>query len=221
MAGALIIGAGPGLGGSIAHRFAREGMPVSLVARRSATVDAVARTLGGSGAPVLPLTADVADEVGLRSALDAATGTFGSPSALIYNTGLIRSDAPGELSPDEHRHAWTVNVLGALTAATHLAPAMADNGGGSILITGGMPQVDARYTSLSLGKAGVRALTAVLHQQYGPAGVHVATVTVYGAIAAGTGFDPGDIAEHYWRLHTQPRGEWQLEVAYRGAAATS
>ncbi len=221
MTGALIIGAGPGLGQSIAHRFAREGVPIALVARRSETVDAVARTLSTADVPVLSLTADVADEVGLRSALDAATGKIGTPDALIYNAGLIQQDAPGDLCTPDHLHAWTVNVLGALNAATHLAPAMAGHGGGSIIITGGMPYPDARYTSLSLGKAGVRALTTMLDQQYGPTGVHVATVTVYGAIAAGTGFDPDDIAEHYWRLHAQPRDEWQLEVAYRGDAASA
>jgi NAD(P)-dependent dehydrogenase (short-subunit alcohol dehydrogenase family) len=216
MTGALIIGAGPGLGAAIAHRFARAALPITLIARSRPTVEAVARTLEPLDVPVLALTADTADEAGLRSALDTARNEYGAPDALIYNAGLIRRDAPGELSTPDHLHAWSVNVLGALTAATHLAPAMADNGGGSILITGGMPVPDARYTSLSLGKAGVRALTQILHQQYEPGGVHAATVTVYGDIAPGTAFDPDEIAEHYWRLHTQPRDEWQVEVAYRG-----
>lgn len=216
MTGALIIGAGPGLGGSIAHRFARAGLPISLIARSRPTVEAVARTLELLDVPVLTLTADTADEPGLRSALDTARGRFGAPDALIYNAGLIRRDAPGELPTPDHLHAWSVNVLGALTAATHLAPAMAENGGGSIIITGGMPEPDARHTSLSLGKAGVRALTEILHQHYGASGIHAATVTVYGEIAPGTAFDPDEIAERYWSLHTQPRDEWQVEVPYPG-----
>jgi NAD(P)-dependent dehydrogenase (short-subunit alcohol dehydrogenase family) len=73
MAGAVVIGAGPGLGRSIARRFAREGMPVALLARRQETVDATAATLGG---PVLPLRADAADESSLLAALDAATDAF-------------------------------------------------------------------------------------------------------------------------------------------------
>jgi len=32
MAGAVVIGAGPGLGAAVARRFAREDMPVALVA---------------------------------------------------------------------------------------------------------------------------------------------------------------------------------------------
>ena len=75
-----------------------------------------------------------------------------------------------------------------------------------------MPEV----TSLSLGKAGVRALAALLARAYEPAGVHVATVTVAGAVAPGSAFDPDEIAEEYWRLHAQPAGAWEREVLYPG-----
>jgi hypothetical protein len=44
----------------------------------------------------------------------------------------------------------------------------------------------------------------------------VASVTVAGAVAPGTSFDPADIAEYYWRLHTQPRGQWDTELVYSG-----
>jgi len=61
-----------------------------------------------------------------------------------------------------------------MTAAVHLVPAMAEAGGGTILITGGMPVPDPAVSSLSLGKAGVRALTTLLASEYGPLGIHVA-----------------------------------------------
>jgi hypothetical protein len=62
----------------------------------------------------------------------------------------------------------------------------------------------------------VRALAELLAKAYGPAGIHVATVTIAGAVAAGTAFDPDDIAEHYWRLHTQPVDAWEHEVLHAG-----
>ena len=76
----------------------------------------------------------------------------------------------------------------------------------------GMPEPDPAVTSLSLGKAAVRALTLLLASEYGPAGVHVATVTVGGAVAPGGPYDPDLIAGHYWRLHTQPPQAWEHEV---------
>jgi NAD(P)-dependent dehydrogenase (short-subunit alcohol dehydrogenase family) len=109
-----------------------------------------------------------------------------------------------------------LNVVGAITAIAHLGPAMTEAGEGTILITGGMPEAIPEVTSLSLGKAGVRALTELLARAYEPDGVHVATVTVAGAVAPGTAFDPDDIAEEYWRLHAQPAGSWEREVLYSG-----
>jgi NAD(P)-dependent dehydrogenase (short-subunit alcohol dehydrogenase family) len=216
MAGAIVIGAGPGLGQSIAGRFAREGLPVAVLARRRETVDAAAATLERFGVAVLPLPVDTTDEAALRSALDAAANAHGAPDVVVYNAAIIQRDAPGDLPAQAQLDAWSVNVVGALTAATHVAPAMTARGNGSFIITGGMPEPVAQYLSLSLGKAGVRALAAMLHEYYGPAGMHVATVTVYGSIAPGTAFDPDEIAEHYWRLHRQPREAWQLEVRYSG-----
>lgn len=71
-----------------------------------------------------------------------------------------------------------------------------------------------QYVSLSFGKAGVRALVELLDAEYGPSGVHVATVTVGGVVTPGTAHDPADIAEHYWHLHTQPREQWEHEVLH-------
>ena len=218
MPGAVVIGAGPGIGRSVARRFAREGLPVALVARRRAGVDAVAEEVGQLGVPVVALTADTADEDALRTALDTAAAQLGEPDVLVYNAAIIQPDAPGELSVQAHQQAWAVNVVGALNAAAHVGPGMARRGGGTILITGGMPETNPRYVSLSLGKAGVRALVSLLDQEYGAAGVHVATVTVAGPVAPDTAFDPDQIAEQYWLLHTQPRERWQSEVLFSGLA---
>ncbi|MFD5769133.1 SDR family NAD(P)-dependent oxidoreductase [Streptomyces sp. NPDC127049] len=214
MAGALVIGAGPGIGQAVARRFAREGLPVGLVARTKETVSAAAEALGPLGVRALPLTADVTDEAGLRAALDTAVAELGEPDVVVYNAAVIRPDAVGELPHHDHLATYAVNVLGALTTAAHLLPAMARRGRGTFVVTGGMPEMKPPYVSLSLGKAGVRALVELLDTEYGPSGVHVATVTVTGAVAPGTAYDPDDIAAHYWRLHTQPSGEWEREVLH-------
>ncbi|TDD22342.1 SDR family NAD(P)-dependent oxidoreductase [Nonomuraea diastatica] len=209
MPGVVVIGAGPGIGRSVARRFAKEGMEVALVSRSGTTLD-----LDGARA----YRADSADEDELRAALDAAAADLGTPDVVVYNAAVIRPDTPAEASMRTHLGTWAVNVVGALITAAHVAPAMARRGGGSFLITGGMPEPKAAYTSLSLGKAGVRTLVDLLGEQWGPSGVHVASVTVAGPVAPGTDFDPDDIAEHYWRLHTQPRSRWDREVVHGGGA---
>lgn len=212
MAGAVVIGAGPGIGRSVALRFAREGLPITLIARTATTLAPVAAEIGTA----LTLTADVTDEKSLTIALDGAAREYGVPDVVVYNTAIIQADTPGELSAERHLAAWSVNVVGAISTAAHVAPAMAERGSGTIIVTGGMPEAVPEYTSLSLGKAGVRALVSLLDKQFGPRGVHVATVTVAGPVAKGTPFDPDDIAEHYWRLHTQPREDWTREIVHNG-----
>ncbi|MFC9688983.1 SDR family NAD(P)-dependent oxidoreductase [Kribbella sp. NPDC056951] len=206
MPGVVVIGAGPGIGQAVGRRFAREGWPVALIARRQPEA---------AGA-TLTLAADCTDESALRGALDKVVAELGTPDVVVYNAAKIAADRIGELTLREQYDAWAVNVGGAITAAAHVAPAMVANGGGSFLITGGMPETKPDYVSLSLGKAGVRTLVSLLDQTYGADGLHAASVTVYGSVAPGTAFDPDRIAEEYWTLHQQPRDHWQQEVHYTG-----
>lgn len=214
MPGAVILGAGPGLGRAIARRFAQEGLPTTLVARSRTTVEAVAATLCDLDVPVLALSADCTDEAALRTALDETYAAFGAPDVVVYNAAIIQADTVGALSAGDHLDAWAVNVLGAHTAAGHVAPLMTARGSGSFLVTGGMPAPKREYVSLSLGKAGLRTLVELLDLEYRAAGIHVASVTVDGPVAPGTAFDPDDIAEHYWTLHTQPQDQWQREILH-------
>ncbi|GAA4011273.1 SDR family oxidoreductase [Allokutzneria multivorans] len=204
MPGVVVIGAGPGIGNAVARRFAREGLPVAVIARSEATVEAE-----------LALVADSTDADALRSALDKVTEQLGVPDVVVYNAALVRADALGELSVREHMDAWAVNVVGAAVAAAHVLPAMARRGSGSFLVTGGMPEAKPEYVSLSLGKAGVRTLISLLDKQFGDSGVRVASVTVDGGVVPGTAFDPDRIAEHYWWLHANP-DDRRLEVLFTG-----
>ena len=205
-----MVGVGPGIGLAVARRFVREGMSAGLIARSDATVKSAAEEFGS--ADVLPVSADVTDERALRAALDRIVDAYGVPDAVVYNAAMIRSDRIGDLTAQQQLDAFAVNVVGAITTAAHLAPAMAERGSGSFLITGGMPVPKPDYASLSLGKAGVRAVVTLLHQQYGAAGVHAASVTISGGVSPGSLWDPDDIANHYWRLHQQAPAEWIHEL---------
>jgi NAD(P)-dependent dehydrogenase (short-subunit alcohol dehydrogenase family) len=214
MPSALIIGAGPGIGRSVARRFAREGYAIGVIARSPATLDDVFEALAESGVDVAGATADAADEAALRNALNRVTGRLGVPDVLVYNAGWIRMDEIGDLPQAVQADAWAVNVGGALTAAGHLLPQMAGSSRPTFLLTGGMPEPYPGMVTLSLGKAALRSLTHLLDLEFGPAGVHVATVTVGGRVETGGDYDPDAIAEVYWELHEQPPSAWQREVGY-------
>jgi NAD(P)-dependent dehydrogenase (short-subunit alcohol dehydrogenase family) len=72
----VVVGAGPGLGLSVAHRFGSEGYAVALISRRRP-----ARRLSGSladaGVEAAAFVADATDSPALRGAVEAARGRFG------------------------------------------------------------------------------------------------------------------------------------------------
>ncbi|MFB7630302.1 SDR family NAD(P)-dependent oxidoreductase [Streptomyces sp. NPDC056149] len=216
MAGTFVIGAGPGIGQAVARRFAQEGPPIAVLARSRATVDGAVAAVEGAGGKALGLLADAADEASLRAGLDAAVERLGVPDVLVYNAAWVRYDRPGELSAAELTATLRVNVVGAVSAVTHLAPRMAAAGGGTALLTSGMPTARVAGTSLSIGKAGLRAARAVLAEEFGPRGVHLATVTVGGPVSPGSPLDPDRIAEQYVRLARQPAEQWEDDVLFDG-----
>ena len=57
----LVIGAGPGLGGAIAHRFAQGGYHLTLLARRTDGLAKLASDLAGAGAAAGTVAADASD----------------------------------------------------------------------------------------------------------------------------------------------------------------
>lgn len=216
MAAAIIIGAGPGLSASVARRVAGEDVPVSLISRTDGA-RRIAEEIRARGGLASALVGAVSDDGSLRSALDASIDAYGPPDLVVYNAAVIRLDAPGGLDRAGHLATWNVNVLGALATTAHLAPVLRVQGHGTIVLTGGMPRPDARYTSLSLGKAGLRAAARIIREDLEPPGIHVATVTIDCHLVPGTDSDPDLVAEHYWTLHMQPRGAWSGEIVHRGS----
>ena len=214
----MIVGVGPGLGASVVRRFAAEGLGVGLIARKASTLADVADNLAPFGVPVTTHRADAGRPDELERALADAVREHGVPDVVVYNAAIVRADAPGDLSVAELTETWSVNVSGVLVAALAMIPAMVERGHGTFLVTGGMPEPDASHFSLSLGKAGVRALASMLADHFGPHGVHVSTVTVAGEIVPHTAFDPDRIADLYWRLHVQSPDLWASEQLFAGVS---
>ena len=72
-----IIGAGPGLGASVAERFGREGFSVALISRTPEKLDRLGDRLTSRGIVARSYAADVRDRAALTSALDAASAELG------------------------------------------------------------------------------------------------------------------------------------------------
>lgn len=209
----IIVGAGPGMGHSIARRFGSEGFRVALVARRNAALEALAAEL--QGVDTMTLVADVTDEKALNEVFHTVQVQWGAPDVVVYNAAMAAPGLPSTLTAATLETSFRVNVVGALITARLALDTLRP--GGKILYTGGgmalspIPQMAA----LGIGKAGLRSLATSLHHECKDKGIHVATVTICGFVKPDTHFDPDKIAEEYWTLYQQPQESWELERQYR------
>lgn len=213
----LSIGAGPGMGFATAERFAKEGFQVILSARNAAKTKELADQLKAKGYKAEARTVDTSDPASVAKLVSDVEKMAGAIDVIHYNAASMRKAAIGEQPAPTFNEDLAVNIGGAQVAVQAAAPKMFERGEGTILLTGGgfalQPSPD--YLSLSIGKAGIRALAQGLFDSFKAKGVHVATVTVAAFV------DPGSkaseaVAEQFWQLHRQPKSAWTVESTYSG-----
>lgn len=213
-----IVGFGPGVSLSIARRFAREGFTMALIARKAEKLQKFADELGQEGNGAYAFSADASDFDSLIRTFRQIHHQINPTDVLVYNVAVPREANPSLLDPEKMIQDFRVNVAGALVAAQQVIPHMKTQRKGTILLTGGGLALHPhpKYSSLAVGKAGIRNLAFSLAAELEPAGIHVATVTIAGIVKPGTPFDPDRIADEYWRLYAQPHGDFEQEVFFEG-----
>jgi short-subunit dehydrogenase len=213
----LLVGAGPGLGMAVARRFAEGGYRVTLVARGTDGLRALAEGLADTGARIDTIVADASDPDALGARMAELYGEQGAPGLIVYNAVMGAPDKLLESSVEHLRTAYTVDVISAIVLTQVAAPAMRAAGSGTILVTGGgfADHPIPVLATVSLGKAALRSAATMLGADLEPDGIRVATLTIMGQIVAGTPFDPEKIAERYWEV-VNTDGPWQAEFRFTG-----
>lgn len=211
----VVVAAGPGLGRSVALRFAREGFAVGLVARSADRIDDLATEIRVAGAPqVVVASGDVGDEGSLRTALRLVAAELGPATVLAYNGSAYVEGSGLSLTTADLRLAFDVGVVGALVAVQEVAPAMRHAGRGTVLLTGSVAADRASTSAAAVGvaKAALRNLAMSLHKELARDGVRAVTVTIDGVLNGPKALDLAAIADRYWQLHTQGEPPGPVEV---------
>ncbi len=218
----IVAGVGPGMGMAIARRFGREGLRVALVARNRAALDSHVADLAAQGIAAAAYPADLSDVAATRDVFARILADHGPAEVLVHNAAIWREAKASEVDPALFAADLTLGVVSAAIAAQAVYPAMKERGAGSILATGGGLALHPAYgTAVPTLTAAKSALRGFVHAFAGEAkadGIHVGMVTIAGVVAPGTAFDPDVIADHYWRLHTQAPGAWEVETVFDGSA---
>ena len=218
---ALIVGAGPGLGASLARAFAAEGMKVALAARDTAKL-APLRAAG-----MAAFACDASDAGQVRHLFEQVDAALGSLDVVVYNASA-RSRGPFvDLDPAGVERALAVGAFGAFCVAQEAARRMLPRGRGAILLTGASASVKgyAQSAPFAMAKFALRGLAQSLARELSPGGIHVAHFVIDGAIrqagrappsdAPDAMLDPDAIASTYLHVLRQPRSAWTWEVELR------
>jgi NADP-dependent 3-hydroxy acid dehydrogenase YdfG len=202
----VIVGAGANLGAAVARRFGREGMPVGLISRDAAKLQALADELAAGGLQVAFRSADIRDAGGLSEAIASLAAELGPVEVLEYSPLPAREFMKPilETTVDDVRGPLEFSVLGAVAAATAVIGPMLERGSGTILFTTGGAAINPYPLRAGVGIsfAGEVAYARMLHDEVKDRGVHVAHTAIGGRIAPGADHEPDDVAETLWRHHT-------------------
>ncbi|GAA4885874.1 SDR family NAD(P)-dependent oxidoreductase [Saccharopolyspora cebuensis] len=207
-----IVGAGPGLGASLARRFGRRGFQVALLARDAERLDALARDLAGDGVEAEGFPADVGDRPSLIDALRAVERRYGTVDVLEYSPAPSGATDP-RLAPV---HALDVTVAdiqpqvehyvyGAVTAARQVLPGMIERGSGTLLFTTGASStlVFPPMGNVGIAGAALRNWALALNASLADKGIYAAHVPLATFIGQGGPETSAEtIAEVYWELYT-------------------
>lgn len=127
---ALVTGSTQGIGAAIALGLARAGARVAVNGRSADTVAKAVEQLTASvpDAQVVPVVADIASEQGARDVADQLPRI----DILINNLGIFGPADPLEISDDEWRRYFEVNVLAAVRLTRAYLPGMTERGWGRV-----------------------------------------------------------------------------------------
>jgi NAD(P)-dependent dehydrogenase (short-subunit alcohol dehydrogenase family) len=129
---ALVVGAGGGIGSSIARRFVEAGAKVACV--DLAAPQEAARAIECAAGRIAAFACDITQPDQVKGAIDRIKAEWGTIDILVNCASADDSTANIlSLSPEEWDHIFAVNVKGAYLMSRAVLPTMIAGGGGVII----------------------------------------------------------------------------------------
>ena len=210
----VVVGAGPGVSGSVARRFARDGYDVGLVGIDEEQLGELTIDLEGAGAGVSHVIADLTDRDAATAAVRELGDRLGQIDVLHFNPSAFREKDPLQLTVEELLEDVRLGVGALLTTVQAARPFMSE--GGRITATGSMAADQPWHKAASLGvqKAGLQNLVRSIDATLADDGIRAVSVTVRGTLSREGPFTPDRVAEAIHAAAHQDAGEWRAEVPY-------
>lgn len=224
----LVIGAGRGIGGTVAKRFAQGGYHACLVRRSNQEgLDALVQSIQKDQGSVTGFLVDATHPDVMEDVINNIEKDFGPIEVCVYNLGAqIGNRSLEETTRKQFELGWKLGTFGLFTLAKTLLPRMKERRVGTLLVTSSTAAArgNAGQHSHASTMGGRRLLCQTLNAEFASHNVHVAHILVDGAVDApdtlgkmigpeklqelrskGILMNPKAMAETYWHLaHQHP-----------------
>lgn len=215
---AVVMGAGPGIGTSLARRLGLAGWGVGLLGRREGPLAELGTALQDEGVEVGWAAVDIADETELTAAIQRFGTHRGRLDLLHHNVSASRPVTATQTSSADLLADLAAGAASLLTGVRAVLPFF-PGGRGTVTATGSGAADHPMASAATVGvqKAALRNLVQVLDAELRERGVRVAMLEVHGVLARGGVFDPDRVAEALVALVGRadgPPDDWRPVVPY-------
>jgi len=238
----LVLGAGAGIGGTVAARFAQDGYH-SCLCRRSDQegLDQLIKGITDDGGEASGFLIDATEENSLEDLILEIENNIGPIDVLVYNLGAQSGmKLLHETSIKEFEWGWRMGNFGLFRVAKVLMPLMTERGSGTLLVTSATAAMRGNKNQHSHAAAmgGRRMLCQTLNAEFASKGVHIAHIVVDGMVDAPDTLGkmlgkelfeelratkgkedslilPTEVADAYYYLSQQHRSSWTHELDIR------
>ena len=174
--GAVITGAGRGIGRAIALGYARAGASICCAARSESEIQETVRQIREEEGTAIALQTDITRWSAVEELFDFAESEIGGIDMAVLNAGVsLDRKVVEESDPEAWEETLRTNLLGTYYCAKAAIPGMKKRGGGKIITIGsGMGHKGvAESSAYCCSKAGLWMLTRILAQELWPYNISV------------------------------------------------
>lgn len=200
-----IIGAGPGLGFSLAKTFGSRGFRIAMVSRTQEKLDQYAVELSKMSIEAKGFAADITNKMQLTKAFQQIKNTYGTIDVVEFSPHSGNVSVTSVLDTTEESVLPIFNnvVIGAINTARLIIPEMMERGEGALLFTSDLSAMSPSpmFGNSGIVMSGLRNYILNLHERLHPHGVFVGHLSISPLIKRGTGFDPDQVAEAWYHLY--------------------
>ena len=237
----LVIGAGAGIGGTVAKKFAADGFYAYLARRTDEEgLNKLIGEIKDSGGEASGSLLNVIEENSIEELVTKIESEIGPIDTVIYNIGAQIGDrALADTSYKAFEMGWRMATFGLFRLAQVLTPRMKERQSGNIIVTSATSAVRGNKGQHSHASAmgGRRMLCQSLNAEFSEFGIHVAHIIIDGAVNAPDtlgkmlgpelfekfkeqkGEDgmilPEEVAETYLFIAKQKKNTWTHEIDIR------